>query len=65
MRRLLIDAGISLSYYQRQEPLHGAVVAFFARTAAQLITSPICIAEVLSCWETRGIHGCWRPRTIC
>ena len=47
MRRLLIDAGILLSYYQRQEALHGAVVAFFDRTAAQLITSPICIAEVL------------------
>lgn len=47
MRRLLVDAGILLSYYQRQEPLHDAVVAFFDRTAAQLITSPICIAEVL------------------
>lgn len=47
MRRLLIDAGILLSYYQHQEPLHQAVVAFFDRTAAQLITSPICLAEVL------------------
>lgn len=47
MRRILIDAGILLSYYQRREPLHQAVVAFFDRTAAQLITSPICIAEVL------------------
>ena len=33
--------------YQQQEPLHQAVVAFFDQTAAQLITSPICIAEVL------------------
>jgi predicted nucleic acid-binding protein len=47
LRRILIDSGILLSYYQQQEPLHQAVVAFFDTTAAQLITSPICIAEVL------------------
>ena len=47
MRRILVDSGILLSYYQRQEPLHQAVVTFFERTAAQLFTSPICIAEVL------------------
>ena len=47
MRRILIDSGVLLSYYQRQEPLHQAVVAFFDQNAAQLITSPICIAEVL------------------
>jgi predicted nucleic acid-binding protein len=47
MRRILIDSGILLSYYQQQEPLHQAVVAFFVQNAAQLITSPICIAEVL------------------
>jgi len=47
MRRILIDSGILLSYYQQQEPLHQAVVSFFDQTAAQLITSPICTAEVL------------------
>jgi len=47
MRQVLIDSGILLSYYQRQEPLHQAVVTFFDQNAAQLITSPICIAEVL------------------
>ena len=47
MRQILIDSGILLSYYQQQEPLHQAVVDFFDQTAAQLITSPICIAEVL------------------
>jgi uncharacterized protein len=47
MRRILVDSGILLSYYQQREPLHHAVVAFFDETAAQLITSPICIAEVL------------------
>ena len=52
MRRILIDSGILLSYYQQQEPLHQAplhqaVVAFLDQNAAQLITSPICIAEVL------------------
>lgn len=47
MRRILVDSGILLSYYQRNEPLHPAVVAFFDQTSAQLITSPICIAEVL------------------
>lgn len=47
MRRILIDSGILLSYYQQQEPLHQAVVDFFDQTAAQLITSPICIADVL------------------
>jgi len=47
MRRILVDSGILLSYYQRTEPLHQAVVAFFDQTTAQLITSPICIAEVL------------------
>ena len=47
MRRILIDSGILLSYYQHQEPLHQAVVACFDQNAAQLITSPICIAEVL------------------
>jgi predicted nucleic acid-binding protein len=47
MRRILVDSGILLSYYQGTEPLHQAVVAFFDQTAAQLISSPICIAEVL------------------
>ncbi|MCP9904266.1 PIN domain-containing protein [Cyanobium sp. BA5m-21] len=47
MQRILIDSGILLSYYQQQEPLHQAVVAFFDQNTAQLITSPICIAEVL------------------
>jgi predicted nucleic acid-binding protein len=47
MRRILIDSGILLSYYQQQQPLHHAVVTFFDQNAAQLITSPICIAEVL------------------
>ena len=47
LRRILIDSGILLSYYQQREALHQAVVAFFDKTPAQLITSPICIAEVL------------------
>ena len=47
MRRILVDSGILLNYYQQQEPLHQAVIAFFDQNAAQLITSPICIAEVL------------------
>ena len=47
MRRILIDSGVLLSYYQQQEPLHQAVLTFFDQNAAQLITSPICIAEVL------------------
>jgi predicted nucleic acid-binding protein len=47
LRRILIDSGILLSYYQQQQPLQQVVVAFFDTTAAQLISSPICIAEVL------------------
>ncbi|MEB3209206.1 MAG: PIN domain-containing protein [Synechococcus sp.] len=47
MQRILVDSGILLSYYQQQEPLHKAVIAFFDQNTAQLITSPICIAEVL------------------
>lgn len=47
MRRILVDSGILLCYYQQREPLHPKVVAFFDNTAAQLITSPICLAEVL------------------
>lgn len=47
MRRILVDSGVLLSYYQEREPLHQAVVAFFDQTCAQLITSPICVAEVL------------------
>jgi predicted nucleic acid-binding protein len=47
MRRILVDSGVLLSYYQEREPLHEAVVAFFDQTSAQLITSPICVAEVL------------------
>lgn len=47
MRRILIDSGILLSYYQQNEALHQAVLSFFDQTTAQLITSPICIAEVL------------------
>ncbi len=47
MRRILIDSGVLLSYYQRQEPLHPQVVRWFERTTAQLVTSPICIAETL------------------
>ena len=46
MRRILIDSGVLLSYYQQQEPLHQAVLAFFDQNAGQLITSPICIAEL-------------------
>ena len=29
MQRILVDSGILLSYYQQQEPLHQAVIAFF------------------------------------
>jgi predicted nucleic acid-binding protein len=47
MRRILVDSGILLSYYQQHEPLHQAVVAFFDQNAAQLIASPIGVAEVL------------------
>jgi predicted nucleic acid-binding protein len=47
MQRILINSGILLSYYQQQEPLHQAVIAFFDQNTAQLVTSPICIAEVL------------------
>jgi predicted nucleic acid-binding protein len=47
LRRILIDLGILLSDYQPQEPRHQVVVAFFDTTATQLITSPMCIAEVL------------------
>ena len=47
MQRILVDSGILLSYYQQQEPLHQAVIAFFDQNTAQLVTSPICIAEVL------------------
>ncbi|MFM9101547.1 MAG: type II toxin-antitoxin system VapC family toxin [Cyanobium sp.] len=47
MRRILIDSGILVCYYLQHEPLHPKVVAFFDHTAVQLITSPICIAEVL------------------
>ncbi len=46
MRRILIKPGILLSDYQQQEPLHQAVMAFFDQNAAQLLTSPICIAEL-------------------
>jgi uncharacterized protein len=60
MRRILIDSGILLSYYQQQEPLHQAVVAFFDQNAAQLITSPICIAEVLWLLGNPG-----DPRVLC
>jgi hypothetical protein len=47
MRQILIDSGILLSYYQANEPLHAAVVAWCDRTVAELVTSPICIAETL------------------
>lgn len=47
MRRILVDSGVLLSYYQQQEALHQSVVSFFDQTAAQLITSAVCIAEVL------------------
>ena len=47
MRLILIDSGILPCYCQQQEPLHPAVVAFFDQNAAQLIISPICIAELL------------------
>jgi predicted nucleic acid-binding protein len=47
VKRILVDSGILLSYYQRNEPLHDAVVRFFEATPAQLVTSPICIAETL------------------
>jgi hypothetical protein len=46
-RRILVDSGILLSYYQQRQPRHAQVVAWFECTAAQLLTSPICIAETL------------------
>lgn len=46
-RQILIDSGILLSYDQQNEALHQAVLSFFDQTTAQLITAPICIAEVL------------------
>jgi len=60
MRRILVDSAILLSYYQQQEPLHQVVVAFFDQNAAQLITSPICIAEVLWLLGNPG-----DPRVLC
>ena len=41
MRRILVDSGVLLSYYQEREPLHQSVVAFFDQTSARLITSLI------------------------
>jgi hypothetical protein len=32
MRRILIDSGVLLSYYQQQEPLHQAVLPSLIRT---------------------------------
>lgn len=46
-RRILIDSGILLSYDQQNEALHQAVLSFVDQTTGQLITAPICIAEVL------------------
>lgn len=81
MRRILIDSGILLCDDPRREPLHPKVVTFLAHTSAQLITSPICIAEVL--WllgdpvDSRplaarnhligavGRGGAWRRSTSC
>jgi predicted nucleic acid-binding protein len=40
MRRILIDSGVLLSYYQQQEPLHQAVLAFFDQNAAHTHASP-------------------------
>ena len=57
MQRILVDSGILLSYYQQQEPLHQAVIAFFDQNTAQLITSPICIAEVLWLLGNPDNHG--------
>jgi predicted nucleic acid-binding protein len=65
MRRILIDSGMLLSYYQQQEPLHQAVVAFFNQNAAQLITSPICIADVLWLLGNPAIAAFLRSRTTC
>jgi predicted nucleic acid-binding protein len=39
--------GFLCTDHWQHEPLHQAVVAFFDQNTAQLITSPICIAEVL------------------
>ncbi|MBM5801929.1 MAG: VapC toxin family PIN domain ribonuclease [Cyanobacteria bacterium K_DeepCast_35m_m2_023] len=47
MRRILVDSGTLLSSYQQQDPLHQDVVSCFDATATQLITSPVCIVEVL------------------
>ena len=38
MRRILVDSGVLLSYYQEREPLHQAVVAFFDQTSAQPVS---------------------------
>lgn len=63
MQRILIDSGILLSYYQQQEPLHQAVIAFFDQNTAQLITSPICIAEVLWLLGNPGNSGVLAAQT--
>ncbi len=34
MQRILIYTGLLLSYYQQQEPLHQAVIAFFDQNTA-------------------------------
>lgn len=45
--RILVDTGILLAYYSARDRHHRAVVAFFESCMAQLVTSPICIAETL------------------
>ncbi|SKB13453.1 conserved hypothetical protein [Planktothrix sp. PCC 11201] len=44
---ILIDSGIMVAFYNRQDRYHQQVVQFFSTSTSQLITTVSCITEVM------------------
>ncbi|YAF94305.1 MAG: type II toxin-antitoxin system VapC family toxin [Nodularia sp. CChRGM 3473] len=55
---ILVDSGFLFAYYSARDQHHQQVCRFFEKCTSRLITTPICIAEVIwllnSDWRTQN-----------
>jgi uncharacterized protein len=55
---ILVDSGLLLAYYSAADKYHQQVYRFFESCTSRLVTTPICIAEVMwllsSSWRTQN-----------
>lgn len=45
--QILTDSGFLLAYYSARDKYHGQVCEFFENCTSRLVTTPVCVAEVM------------------